>query len=117
MSKMRVYEYAKQINVSSKEIINILKKLNVEVSNHMSMIEEEALAKVESYMNNLKQAAKDESNKPTHSPTVSQKPKDDYKANGRNQQDKQQASNTNHQQTDNGKKVDRPKSDRSHVVL
>lgn len=115
MSKMRVYEYAKQINVSSKEIINILKKLNVEVSNHMSMLEEEALAKVESYMNNLKQAAKDESNKPTHSPTVSQKPKDDYKANGRNQQDKQQASNTNHQQTDNGKKVDRPQHQQNRM--
>ncbi|SDC61891.1 translation initiation factor IF-2 [Terribacillus halophilus] len=42
MSKIRVYEYAKEKNVSSKEIINKLKSMNIEVSNHMSMINESA---------------------------------------------------------------------------
>lgn len=42
MSKIRVYEYAKEKNVSSKEIITKLKSMNIEVSNHMSMINETA---------------------------------------------------------------------------
>ncbi|MFP7477601.1 translation initiation factor IF-2 [Terribacillus saccharophilus] len=42
MSKIRVYEYAKEKNVSSKEIITKLKDMNIEVSNHMSMINETA---------------------------------------------------------------------------
>lgn len=38
MSKMRVYEYAKQNNTTSKDVINYLKEINVEVTNHMSTI-------------------------------------------------------------------------------
>ncbi|SEN57144.1 bacterial translation initiation factor 2 (bIF-2) [Amphibacillus marinus] len=41
MAKTRVYEYAKQHNVSSKEVINKLKELNADVSNHMSTITDE----------------------------------------------------------------------------
>ncbi|MCF6137149.1 translation initiation factor IF-2 [Pseudalkalibacillus berkeleyi] len=40
MSKMRVYEYAKKHNVQSKDVIQKLKTMNVEVSNHMSTIED-----------------------------------------------------------------------------
>ncbi|SNZ09743.1 bacterial translation initiation factor 2 (bIF-2) [Terribacillus aidingensis] len=47
MSKIRVYEYAKEKNVSSKEIINKLKDMNVEVSNHMSMINDTAKDKLD----------------------------------------------------------------------
>ncbi|MBU8790055.1 MULTISPECIES: translation initiation factor IF-2 [Bacillaceae] len=38
MSKIRVYEYAKQNNTTSKDVINYLKELNVDVTNHMSTI-------------------------------------------------------------------------------
>jgi translation initiation factor IF-2 len=47
MSKIRVYEYAKEKNVSSKEIINKLKDMNVEVSNHMSTINDTAKDKLD----------------------------------------------------------------------
>lgn len=47
MSKMRVYEYAKKQNISSKEVINILKELNVEVSNHMATIEDDMVEKLD----------------------------------------------------------------------
>ena len=47
MSKMRVYEYAKQHNTSSKEVINHLKELKVEVSNHMSTISDDTKAKLD----------------------------------------------------------------------
>ncbi|SET40451.1 translation initiation factor IF-2 [Salinibacillus kushneri] len=38
MSKMRIYEYAKQNKLKSKEVIEKLKSLDIEVSNHMSTI-------------------------------------------------------------------------------
>jgi translation initiation factor IF-2 len=43
MSKIRVYEYAKKLNKSSKEIITKLTENNIEVANHMSMIDEDAI--------------------------------------------------------------------------
>ncbi|WZY01620.1 translation initiation factor IF-2 [Bacillus sp. FSL W7-1360] len=45
MSKMRVYEYAKANGVESKQLIHRLKAMNVEVSNHMSVVDEQTLAK------------------------------------------------------------------------
>ncbi len=47
MRKMRVYEYAKEKNLSSKEIIEKLKAMNVEVTNHMSVITEETMKQLE----------------------------------------------------------------------
>src|SRR5699024_10501728 len=38
MSKTRVYEYAKQNNLSSKAVIQHLKEMDIEVANHMSTI-------------------------------------------------------------------------------
>lgn len=54
MSKLRVYEYAKNNDLQSKEIINILKKLNLPVTNHMSVIDEEMVQKIEEYFYKLK---------------------------------------------------------------
>lgn len=47
MSKIRVYEYAKQNNTTSKDVINYLKELKVEVSNHMSTISTETTVKLD----------------------------------------------------------------------
>ncbi|KAB7708091.1 translation initiation factor IF-2 [Bacillus aerolatus] len=52
MSKQRVYEYAKEKNVSSKVVIEKLKELNVEVSNHMTVIDEEAIQKLDKSISN-----------------------------------------------------------------
>ncbi|MDF2882460.1 MAG: translation initiation factor [Clostridiaceae bacterium] len=42
MSKIRVYELAKELGISSKDLINILlEEFSIEVKNHMSVIEEE----------------------------------------------------------------------------
>lgn len=43
MKKMRVYEYAKKKNVTSKEVLHYLKEIDVEVSNHMSTITENVI--------------------------------------------------------------------------
>lgn len=43
MSKIRVYELAKQLNVTSKDIIEVLKEFDINIKNHMSVLEEEGI--------------------------------------------------------------------------
>ncbi len=82
MSKIRVYEYAKKHNVSSKDIIAKLKDMNIEVSNHMATIEDETIQKLEDIFNPKKdqkqpqtktnqQASKQQD--PNQQPTADQK--------------------------------------------
>ena len=51
MSKIRVYEYAKKHNVSSKDVITKLKEMNIEVSNHMATIEDAEIVKLDATFN------------------------------------------------------------------
>ena len=46
MSKQRIYEYAKELNLKSKDVIDELKKMNVEVSNHMQALEDDQIAQL-----------------------------------------------------------------------
>lgn len=46
MTKLRVYEYAKQKNVSSKEVITKLKEMNIEVTNHMTALDDSTVNKL-----------------------------------------------------------------------
>lgn len=62
MSKMRVYEYAKKFNVSSKDVITQLKDMNVEVSNHMTTLEEDAVKQLDKVYN---KSAETSENKPS----------------------------------------------------
>lgn len=66
MSKMRVYEYAKKQNVSSKEIIEKLKEKNIEVTNHMSAINADAIKQLdEMYQPKKEETAKNNPEKKT----------------------------------------------------
>ncbi|MBE5103794.1 translation initiation factor IF-2 [Bacillus thuringiensis] len=47
MSKIRVHEYAKQHNISSKDLMTKLKEMNIEVSNHMTMLDDEVVNKLD----------------------------------------------------------------------
>jgi len=55
--KLRVYEYAKSVNMSSKEIITILKRLDLPVNNHMSVMENQMVSKVEGFFRDIKENA------------------------------------------------------------
>jgi translation initiation factor IF-2 len=57
MSKLRVYEYAKQLGISSKQLITLLTKLNLSVNNHMSTLEDSMIQKVEQHLKQVKQRA------------------------------------------------------------
>lgn len=74
MSKKRIYEYAKENNTTSKVVINKLKDLGIEVSNHMSVIDQESMNKLEGITG--------QSNKPENKPPENRKPVD----NNRNQE-------------------------------
>ena len=60
MKKVRIYEYAKEIGKQSKDLITVLKDANIEVSNHMSMLTEEGLAKLDSIFKRQEQVTKNE---------------------------------------------------------
>jgi translation initiation factor IF-2 len=51
MSKIRVYEYAKKHNLSSKDVIAKLKEMNIEVTNHMATLEDAAVIKLDATYN------------------------------------------------------------------
>ncbi len=57
MTKLRVYEYAKQLNMSSKEIITILSRLDIPVNNHMSVMESGMVEAVEGFFSEVKSRA------------------------------------------------------------
>lgn len=46
MSKIRVHELSKELNISTKEIIRQLQKINVSVKNHMTALEEDDVKKL-----------------------------------------------------------------------
>ncbi|WP_411955489.1 translation initiation factor IF-2 [Alkalibacillus sp. S2W] len=101
MKKMRVYEYAKQQNVSSKEVINKLKELDVEISNHMSTITDNTIRQLdeiyqpEQAQTTSKDSQKEEPKQQTQQQNSkqqqSQQQKQDNKSsNNQNQNSKQQ---------------------------
>jgi len=59
LTKLRVYEYAKQLNMSSKEIVTILSRLDVPVANHMSVMDDHMVKKVEQFFSDVKKRAAD----------------------------------------------------------
>jgi len=67
MSKKRIYEYAKEIDVKSKAIIDELKKNNIEVSNHMQALEENDIKILDKAFKKQDSAKKDQTT--THAKT------------------------------------------------
>ncbi|WP_172194484.1 translation initiation factor IF-2 [Saccharibacillus qingshengii] len=92
-NKVRVYEYAKSLDMSSKEIITILKRLEMPVNNHMSVMEPEAIGKVEQFFQKIKSNA----SKPA---SPSSKPQSNGDSQIKNSQEKQVGMN-NKPQTPN----------------
>ncbi|HDR6308274.1 TPA: translation initiation factor IF-2 [Bacillus cereus] len=60
MSKIRVHEYAKQHNISSKDLMTKLKEMNIEVSNHMTMLDDEVVNKLDNAYQTEKPSVADE---------------------------------------------------------
>ncbi|HHY04378.1 MAG TPA: translation initiation factor IF-2 [Thermoanaerobacterales bacterium] len=62
MTRLRVYELAKQLGISSKRLISILKDLDIDVKNHMSSLDEETSQLVIDLFNEEKEKNKAKKN-------------------------------------------------------
>ncbi|WP_416150910.1 translation initiation factor IF-2 [Salipaludibacillus sp. HK11] len=112
MSKMRIYEYAKENNTTSKEVISQLKKLGIEVTNHMSVITNDTVQKLEkenggktqTEQSGGKSLVKSDSKTPTASKTKTQnKPVKEDASKKRANDDKNKVKNKNKDQQKNKK--------------
>lgn len=65
MSKKRIYEYAKEVNLKSKDIIEELKKMSIEVSSHMQVIEDKEITALDKIFKKEQKQEKKVENKPT----------------------------------------------------
>ena len=108
MSKKRIYEYAKELNLKSKEIIDELKSMNVEVSNHMQALEEEQIKaldkkfKASQAKDTNKQNTQNNHQKSNNKQNSNDKEKQQSKNNGKSTKKKEQ-NNKGKQQNKNNK--------------
>ena len=63
MGKMKLYELAKEINISSKDLLEKAKSMGIEVKSHLSTIEESDVAKLKSSITGTNTAKEDNSAK------------------------------------------------------
>ena len=101
MSKQRIYEYAKELNLKSKDIIDELKSMNVEVSNHMQALEKEQITALDKKFRpqkqqNNKQEAQNNHQKSSNKSTQKSNQQQGSKQQGNQQtKDNQKKSNQN----------------------
>lgn len=102
---MRVYEYAKQMNMTSKEILNILERMDLQVNNHMSVMDERMVNKVEQFMKKVKTESGKSQEKTTSNPKPARTggPKPTNQAN-QERQGKSTNTNTNSNTNTSGKR-------------
>ncbi|UXR72475.1 translation initiation factor IF-2 [Staphylococcus sp. IVB6240] len=105
MSKQRIYEYAKSLNIKSKDAIDELKKNGVDVSNHMQTLEADHVKILDKAFNkkadnDKKEAAPKKDNKPANNNNQQGRGKQQSKNNKGNQQSK---NNKGNQQSKNNK--------------
>jgi translation initiation factor IF-2 len=94
LGKMRVYEYAKQMNMSSKEVLSILERMDYQVNNHMSVMDDEMIQKVEQFFKDVKakslEEKADEPRKAQHKSAAPKRRKQTGKAGKKNRKSAQQ---------------------------
>ena len=76
---IRVYELAKQLNKTSKEVMAVLAEKNIEVTTHMATLEDNQAAMVRAKLGGTKPAKQEKADKPeqdkTALPSQAQEPK------------------------------------------
>lgn len=122
MSKMRVYEYAKQKNLSSREVIDLLKEMNVDVANHMSMVTPDVKKQLDAKLNPQQQGTNDKTKKRTEKPKNSPSkgkanPKGQQKHKNKKKQRKNKSSQTNRSEKKQPEIKATPKEIKYHGTL
>ena len=110
MAKKRVYEVAKQLNISNKDLIDKLKGIGVEVSNHMASIDDATIEKVTELL-----APKKEEKKVEEKPAApaeakkAEQPKNNNNNNGNNNNSNRNQKNNQNNNRNQFVKNDQPK--------
>ena len=104
MSKKRIYEYAKELNVKSKEIIDELKKMDVEVSNHMQALEDGQIKMLDKkFKSSQNEENKKQNTKNNHKKQQSKKDNNQNKSNSKKKNNKNSKNNKNNKNNNKGK--------------
>ena len=70
MSKIRIYELAKQLNVANKDLMEKIHSVGIEAKSHMGMLTEEEAAKVTALYQPKKEEPKTETPAETNAETT-----------------------------------------------
>ena len=117
MAKKRVYEVAKQLNISNKDLIDKLKGIGVEVSNHMASIDDATIEKVTELL-----APKKEEKKAEEKPAApaeakkAEQPKNNNNNNGNNNNSNRNQKNNQNNNRNQFVKNDQPKKNSASRV-
>ena len=104
MSKQRIYEYAKELNLKSKDIIDELKSMNVEVSNHMQALEKEQITALDKKFRPQKQQNNKQEAQNNHQKSSNKSTQKSNQQQGSKQQGNQQAKNNQKKSNQNNNK-------------
>ncbi|WP_053018904.1 translation initiation factor IF-2 [Staphylococcus haemolyticus] len=114
MSKKRIYEYAKELNVKSKEIIDELKNMNVEVSNHMQALEDDQIKTLDKKFrpqesnNNTKQNTQNNHQKQQNNNNTKNNNKQNNKGNANQKGNNNNKNNAKNNKNNKGNKNNKP---------
>ena len=104
MSKKRIYEYAKEVNVKSKEIIDELKKMDVEVSNHMQALEDGQIKMLDKkFKSSQSEGNKKQNTQNNHQKQQNKKDNNQNKSNSKKKNNKNSKNNKNNKNNKKGK--------------
>ena len=70
MGKLKIYDVAKELNLTSKEAVEIAKKLNIDVKSHLSSIDEEDAKKIRESVSKNKSMKKEEKKTNNDTPVI-----------------------------------------------
>lgn len=107
MSKQRIYEYAKSLNIKSKDVIDELKKSGVEVSNHMQTLEDDQIKTLDQAFKKSNTSSEQKDAKKNNNASTQQQKKDQPKQNNKknnNSKQPQQKNNGNAKNNKNNKR-------------
>ncbi|QIN26855.1 translation initiation factor IF-2 [Staphylococcus chromogenes] len=107
MSKQRIYEYAKSLNIKSKDVIDELKKSGVEVSNHMQTLEDDQIKTLDQTFKKSNTSSEQKDAKKNDNASTQQQKKEQPKQNNKknnNSKHPQQKNNGNAKNNKNNKR-------------
>ncbi|UTH01057.1 translation initiation factor IF-2 [Macrococcoides canis] len=101
MSKKRIYEYAKEVSLKSKDIIDALKKMNIEVSSHMQVIEANEITALDKIFKKSDAKAEAKPEQKADTKKVEQKKEEPKKEEQKKQNEQKKPQNNNQKRNPN----------------